>query len=36
MLKLGKTLAVSDVIICSDDSDDVVARAVVTYSIPPL
>ena len=35
MLKLGKALAVGDVIIRSDGSDDVVAHAVVTYSIPP-
>ncbi|MDP3738593.1 MAG: PaaI family thioesterase [Hyphomonadaceae bacterium] len=34
MLKLGKALAVGDVIIRSDGSD-VVAHAVVTYSIPP-
>jgi uncharacterized protein (TIGR00369 family) len=35
MLKLGKALAVGDVLIRSDGSDDVVAHAVVTYSIPP-
>ncbi|MFT3727515.1 MAG: PaaI family thioesterase [Terricaulis sp.] len=35
MLKLGKALAVGDVIITSDGSDDPVAHAVVTYSIPP-
>jgi uncharacterized protein (TIGR00369 family) len=35
MLKLGKALAVGDVIIRSDGSEDVVAHAVVTYSIPP-
>lgn len=35
MLKLGKALAVGDVIIRSDGGDDVVAHAVVTYSIPP-
>jgi uncharacterized protein (TIGR00369 family) len=35
MLKLGKALAVGDVVIRSDGSDDIVAHAVVTYSIPP-
>jgi uncharacterized protein (TIGR00369 family) len=35
MLKLGKVLAVGDIVIRSDGSDDVVAHAVVTYSIPP-
>jgi acyl-coenzyme A thioesterase PaaI-like protein len=35
MLKLGKALAVGDVIIKSVGSDDPVAHAVVTYSIPP-
>jgi uncharacterized protein (TIGR00369 family) len=35
MLKLGKALAVGDVIIRSEDSEDAVAHAVVTYSIPP-
>ncbi len=35
MLKLGKALAVGDVVIRSDGGDDVVAHAVVTYSIPP-
>lgn len=35
MLKLGKALAVGDVIIRSDGSEAVVAHAVVTYSIPP-
>ena len=35
MLKLGKALAVGDVIIRSDGNEDVVAHAVVTYSIPP-
>lgn len=35
MLKLGKALAVGDVIIRSDGSEDIVAHAVVTYSIPP-
>jgi acyl-coenzyme A thioesterase PaaI-like protein len=35
MLKLGKTLAVGDVIIRSEGRDEPVAHAVVTYSIPP-
>ncbi len=35
MLKLGKALAVGEVTIRSDGADDVVAHAVVTYSIPP-
>jgi len=35
MLKLGKALAVGDVIIRSDGSEEMVAHAVVTYSIPP-
>lgn len=35
MLKLGKALAVGDVIIRSETSEDPVAHAVVTYSIPP-
>jgi uncharacterized protein (TIGR00369 family) len=35
MLKLGKALAVGDVVIRSDGSDEIVAHAVVTYSIPP-
>ena len=35
MLKLGKRLAVGEVTIRSDGSDDVVAHATVTYSIPP-
>ena len=35
MLKLGKALAVGDVIIRSDGSEEIVAHAVVTYSIPP-
>lgn len=34
MLKLGKSLAVGDVVIRSDGSEDIVAHAVVTYSIP--
>jgi uncharacterized protein (TIGR00369 family) len=35
MLKLGKRLAVGQVMIYSDGSDDLVAHATVTYSIPP-
>ena len=35
LLKLGRVLAVGDVLIRSDGSDDIVARAGVTYSIPP-
>lgn len=35
ILKLGKTLAVGDVIITSEGSDDAVARASLTYAIPP-
>jgi uncharacterized protein (TIGR00369 family) len=35
LLKLGKRLAVADVAIYSDGSDEVVAKAQVTYSIPP-
>lgn len=35
MLKLGKRLAVGQVTICSDGSDEPVAHATVTYSIPP-
>ncbi|MES2969676.1 MAG: PaaI family thioesterase [Pseudomonadota bacterium] len=35
VLKLGRTLAVGDVLIFSDGSDAPVARASLTYSIPP-
>lgn len=35
MLKLGRSLAICDVEIKSEGSDDLVAHAVVTYSIPP-
>ncbi|MEM8606844.1 MAG: PaaI family thioesterase [Myxococcota bacterium] len=35
MLKLGKRLAVGEVTIRSDGSNDAVAHATVTYSIPP-
>ncbi|RAP39904.1 thioesterase [Rhodovulum viride] len=35
LLKLGRVLAVGDAMIRSDDSDEIVARASLTYSIPP-
>ncbi len=35
ILKLGRVLAVGDVLIRSDGTDGIVARASVTYSIPP-
>ena len=35
ILKLGRVLAVGDVLICSEGSDKPVARASLTYSIPP-
>ena len=35
LLKLGRVLAVGDVLIRSDGAEAVVARASVTYSIPP-
>ena len=35
LLKLGRVLAVGDVLIRSEGSDDIVARASATYSIPP-
>lgn len=35
LLKLGRVLAVGDVLIRSEGSDKVVARASLTYSIPP-
>lgn len=35
LLKLGKALAVGDVMIFSEGSDKPVARATMTYSIPP-
>ena len=35
VLKLGRSLVVGEVRICSEGSDKVVARAGVTYSIPP-
>lgn len=35
ILKLGRTLAVGDVLIFSENGSDPVARAAMTYSIPP-
>ncbi|GAB5436943.1 PaaI family thioesterase [Falsiruegeria mediterranea] len=35
LLKLGKLLAVGDVLMRSEGSDKIVARATMTYSIPP-
>ena len=35
LLKLGKLLAVGDVLIRSEGRDDIVARASLTYAIPP-
>jgi uncharacterized protein (TIGR00369 family) len=35
VLKLGRTLSVGDVLIFSDATPDAVARASLTYSIPP-
>ena len=35
ILKLGRVLAVGDVLIYSDGDDRPVARASMTYSIPP-
>lgn len=35
LLKLGRTLAVGDVLIHSEDTPEPVARAGLTYSIPP-
>ena len=35
LLKLGKALAVGDVLIRSEGSEDVLARAGMTYAIPP-
>ncbi|RRH76711.1 PaaI family thioesterase [Falsigemmobacter faecalis] len=35
LLKLGRILAVGDVLIRSDGREEVVARATMTYSIPP-
>ncbi|UWR04646.1 PaaI family thioesterase [Ruegeria conchae] len=36
LLKLGRTLAVGDVLMYSEGSDKPVARASITYSIPPV
>ncbi|MEO1139615.1 MAG: PaaI family thioesterase [Pseudomonadota bacterium] len=36
LLKLGRVLAVGDVLVYSDGSDKPVARASMTYSIPPV
>ncbi|WP_298848346.1 PaaI family thioesterase [uncultured Ruegeria sp.] len=36
LLKLGKTLAVGDVLLFSDGGDVPVARATMTYSLPPV
>ncbi len=35
LLKLGRTLAVGDVLLYSEGADEPVARASMTYSIPP-
>jgi uncharacterized protein (TIGR00369 family) len=35
LLKLGRSLAVVDVRLCSEGQEDLVARATMTYSIPP-
>ena len=35
LLKLGKRLAVGEVLLFSTGSDDLVAHATLTYSIPP-
>ena len=35
LLKLGRTLAVGDVMICSEGQHEPVARASLTYAIPP-
>ncbi len=35
LLKLGRNLAVGEVLICADGSSDAVARASMTYAIPP-
>ncbi len=35
LLKLGRVLAVGDVLIHSEGSEEPVARATLTYSIPP-
>ncbi len=35
MLKVGRSLGVGEVFLCSEGEDDAVAHAVITYSIPP-
>lgn len=35
LLKLGRSLAVVDMLLCSEGQDEAVARASMTYSIPP-
>jgi uncharacterized protein (TIGR00369 family) len=35
VLKLGRALSVTDVLLYSDGQSDAVARATLTYSIPP-
>jgi uncharacterized protein (TIGR00369 family) len=35
LLKIGRSLAVGDVLICAEGSSDVVAHASMTYAIPP-
>jgi uncharacterized protein (TIGR00369 family) len=35
LLKLGRNLAVGDVLICAEGSSDTVAHASMTYAIPP-
>ncbi|MHA6262025.1 PaaI family thioesterase [Arenibacterium sp. CAU 1754] len=35
LLKLGKLLAVGDILMRSEGSDNIVARATLTYAIPP-
>lgn len=35
LLKLGRNLAVGDVLICAEGSADAVARASMTYALPP-
>ena len=35
LLKVGRVLAVGDVAVRSDGSDDMIARATLTYSVPP-
>jgi len=35
LLKLGKSLSVTDVLLCSEGQTEPVARATLTYSLPP-